>query len=81
MQRNGIIVEGFIGTWYIIDEVGRGDNTYYLLESEVYGEDTPCIAIRDDGTVLMSGIENGIDDITEYLDEYEYVRDNDIELP
>jgi len=77
MNKEGIKVEGHIGTWYVIDKSIRLDekngklytHEYYLLESEQYGDEAACIAIRKDGSLLLEDIWNGVADIEEYLDD------------
>lgn len=62
-----IKVDGHIGTWYIIDSVVYDENTYYLLEHNTYGDEVPCIAIKEDKSLLLEDIYNGIQDIIDYL--------------
>jgi len=68
-KSDKIKVKGHRGTWYVIITVRKYGNTYYLLESEQYGEDAAHIAIRQDGSLLLDEIYNGITDIHEYLEE------------
>lgn len=68
-KSDNLRVEGHIGTWYVISSINYHGKTYYLLESEQYGEDAPHIAIRQDGSLFLDDIHNGTDDIYEYLQE------------
>ena len=39
----GIKIEGYKGTYYVIDTRVTPIGIYFLLESEVYGDEVPCI--------------------------------------
>lgn len=63
MKNNNIKLEGYNGSWYIIDETIHNGNKYFLLESEIYGEDTASIIINKDFKVILDNVWNGFDDL------------------
>lgn len=63
----GIIVEGHVGTWYVIDTQITDGVLYLLLEHEWYGDEAPCVIIDIDGNVILEDVYNGFDDLDEYL--------------
>lgn len=65
------LVEGYMGTWYVIDTASHEGETVYLLEHEEYGDETPCLIVKEDLTVLCDEVWNGFEDL-EYLDKEEW---------
>ena len=57
-----IKVEGYKGTWYVIDKNHLRDKKIYLLEHETYGEDA-CIIIDEDMNVILDDVYNGFQDL------------------
>jgi len=66
-MKEHVKIERHIGTWYEINDITINGKSYYLMEHETYGEDAPCVAIREDGSLLLEDIWNGIADIRDYL--------------
>ena len=64
-ERDGIVLGGYKGTWYIIDEAYIGGQELYLLESEQEGDELPCIIVDEDLHVIMDDAWNGFDDLDE----------------
>lgn len=64
----GIIVQSHIGTWYSIDHAVYGNNIYFLLEHEEYGDETSNIIIDIEGNVILDNVFNGFDDLDDYFD-------------
>jgi len=62
MDSDGIIIDGHIGTWYVIDEEYVIGGKIFLLEHEEYGDETANIIINEDGELLMEDVWNGFDD-------------------
>lgn len=68
MKRDNIKVEGHIGTFYVIKEVVSPIGRLHLLESELYGEDAPCLWVDSACRVILDNVWNGVDDLDEYLE-------------
>lgn len=64
----GIIVQSHIGTWYSIDHAVYGNNIYFLLEHQEYGDETSNIIIDIEGNVILDNVFNGFDDLDDYFD-------------
>ena len=69
-ESDNITVKGHRGTFYVVDSLEWHTDTYYLCESEWYGDDAAWICIREDGSLLCDNINNGVEDVREYLEEY-----------
>lgn len=65
MQREGIELEDYEGTWYVIDETCINGTDLYLLESEDDGDERPCIIIDEDYNVINDEVWNGFNDLDE----------------
>lgn len=58
-----IRINGYDGTWYVIDcDIWRGQFVY-LLESEQYGDEMPCIIIDQFNHVILDDVYNGFYDL------------------
>jgi hypothetical protein len=69
INSDNLEVKGHIGTFYVIDETIFRNNKYFLLESEMYGEDAPHVIVDEDGSLILDNIYNGFDDLYDYLEE------------
>lgn len=67
MLEDGIVLEGYEGTWYTIGTEFIDRKPYFLLESEQHGDEVPCIIIDRDFDVVLDDVQNGFDDLREYL--------------
>ena len=68
MQKDGIKVFGYTGTWHVIDEAEyAGGKKLYLLEHNTYGEETAGVIIDDAGNIVMDGVWNGFRDYEEFM--------------
>ena len=38
MRKDNLKIKGRVGTWYVIDKIILDGKTYYILESEIYGD-------------------------------------------
>ena len=65
MQKENIIIEGHIGTWYIVDESEYKGRTVYLLEHEEFGDMAPCIIVDENLNAILVGCHNGFLDLDE----------------
>lgn len=64
----GIQIEGHRGTWYVIDaqictECG---GIVFLLESELYGDEAPCLIVDQDKNIILEEVYNGFEDLEEF---------------
>lgn len=66
----GIKIEGHKGTWYSIDTYNYYGQHFYIMESEIYGDEAPCVAIEaETHKVVLEDIYNGWRDLEEHLRE------------
>lgn len=65
MLKNNIKVDQYKGTWYVIDESFYNSKKVYLLESEQFGEDIPCLIVDKDLKVVKNNVWNGFGDLDE----------------
>lgn len=56
MDTVGLTVEGHDGTWHSIEELTVKGNTYYLMESETYGQDANMIVVDHEGVLVAEDI-------------------------
>lgn len=64
-QKEGIVLEGYEGTWYVINEEYFNGRKLYLLESEDLGEEVPFIIVDEEKNVILEEAWNGFDDLDE----------------
>lgn len=57
-------VHGHVGSWYAIGLAEVGNQTYYLMEHEEYGDETAAIIVDSRGKLVVEGVWNGFDDST-----------------
>lgn len=67
VPTEGIKLPRYRGTWYVIDEAFIRGGKYYLLESEIYGDEVPCMIVGRYHDVIMDNVYNGFDDLRELL--------------
>ena len=60
-------IEGYSGLWYSIDSEFINGEEYFLLKSEEYGDDTPCIIVDSNLKVVLDDVCNGLWEYKEYL--------------
>jgi len=63
MQKDGIKVEGHIGTWYVIDESYYRGKKVYLLEHEEHGDEAASVIIYENLNIVMEDVRNGFSDL------------------
>ena len=72
MKKNNIKLKGYGDTFYVISDTVmdiKGTlKRVYLLESEVWGDEVPCIIIDGDYNVIMNTVYNGFDDLNDFLE-------------
>ena len=56
MDTVGLAVDGHDGTWHSIEELTVQGNTYYLMESETYGQDANMIIVDRAGELIAEDI-------------------------
>ena len=62
-NSDGIEILGHIGTWYVIDRTVRFSKEYFLLESEEYGEDAPCIIVDSVKRIIRENVTDGFNEL------------------
>ena len=67
-KREGIKIKGRKGTWYVVSEKEFPTGTYYLVESEIWGDEAEWLLIDSDFNEVADEIYNGWEDV-EYLIE------------
>lgn len=60
-------IEGYSGTWYSIDSEFINGEEYFLLESEEFGDDIPCIIVNKNLEAVLHCVCNGFRDYKEHL--------------
>lgn len=63
MKKDGIKIKGYMGTWYVIDESYHKGRKLYLLEHEIYGDETAGLIIDNNTNVVLDDVWNGFDEI------------------
>lgn len=56
MDTAGLTVEGHDGTWHSIEELAVHGETYYLMESEAFGQDANMIVVDHAGKLIAEDI-------------------------
>lgn len=71
-KSDGIKIEGYRGTWYVIAKAQSENGPIFLLEHETYGEDAAALIVDEHGKVIADNVWNGFSDLDELaLDEVE----------
>lgn len=70
-DAKSVAVEGHKGTWYCIHSESVAGKKFFLMEHETHGDEAACVIIDENGTLVMSDIQNGFDaDVLEELTLY-----------
>ena len=56
VDTEGLTVEGHDGTWHSIEELAVHGKTYYLMESEAFGQDANMIVVDHAGKLIAEDI-------------------------
>lgn len=67
-NSDNIKVKGHVGRWHVIDTKMYGDVEFFLLEHSTYGDDAASVIVDKEGSIALSGVNNGWDDFDEFLD-------------
>lgn len=67
-KRDGIKVEGRKGTWYVVSEREYPTGIYYLVESEIWGDEAEWLLIDSDYNEIAAEIYDGWDTVEEYIE-------------
>jgi hypothetical protein len=62
-QKDNIKIDGYFGTWYVIDSKKRNGETLLLLEHEQCGDECFCLIVKQNGTVVLDNVWNGFEDL------------------
>lgn len=63
-----LVIDGYEGTWYVVDAETIDGKELFLLENEDYGDETFGIIIDKDRNVLVGEVWNGFSDYHEKYD-------------
>jgi|GEM_PF-2597771 len=67
-NSDGIIVEGRIGTWYVIEEQETElHGRLFLLEHEMLGDETASLIVNEEGKLILDDAWNGFEDYEAWL--------------
>ena len=66
-NSEGIIIEGHIGSWYVIDAENVDGARLYLLEHETYGDEAAGLIVDENGNIILEDVWNGFDDLWENI--------------
>jgi 5'(3')-deoxyribonucleotidase len=66
-ESSSITINGYIGTWYVIDTKEINGEKLFLLESEKFGDQAACLIVDETGLVKLDEVYNGFDDYEDYL--------------
>ena len=56
INTDAISLDGYTDTWYVVDETDYHGQKVFLLEHEVFGDETEHLAVNENGTVLVDEI-------------------------
>ena len=70
VDGDNIRVEGYVGTWYVIDEASYKGEILYLLEHNEYGDEAPHLVIDGKQHVYLDDSYNGWLDMEEAYDDF-----------
>ena len=65
LHSDEIEIEGYTGTWYVMDVQRVKDRDLFLLESEIYGDEAACLIVNENRNVVMDNVHNGFADYLE----------------
>jgi len=63
VKQSNVKLHGHIGTWYVIDVTIRNGEKYYLFESEIFGDEAPCIITDANYQIIYDEVYNGWEDM------------------
>ena len=67
-DSDGLVIDGYEGTWYVVDTETIDGKELFLLENEDYGDETFGIIIDKDRNILVDEVWNGFADYHEKYD-------------
>ena len=67
-NSENISIEGWVGTWYVIDSRVYNSERLYLLQHEKYGDMTGHLIVTKYGNVILDDVWNGFDDYDEAIE-------------
>lgn len=63
MKKEGLKIDGHIGTWYVINESYYKGKKVFLLEHETYGDEAACLIVDEKMSVVLDDVWNGFNDL------------------
>ena len=70
MKTNGIVIDGYEGTYKIADVIPTTYRTFYIIEHEERPEEEYHIILNDDEEVILEEVTGGIYELRSHLIEY-----------
>ena len=67
-DSDGLVIDGYEGTWYVVDTETIDGKELFLLENEDFGDETFGIIIDRDRNILVDEVWNGFSDYHEKYD-------------
>ena len=74
-QTDCIRVTGHRGTWYVIDRQEIEGKLLFLVESEVWGDEVPCLILDVAGELVLEDVYNGLQAYIDHIDYLNYRKD------
>ena len=69
MRKSNIIINGYTGTWRVVDQWVYGGIGISLLENEQPGESTGCICVDERKNIIMENVTGGLNEVVTMLDK------------
>ncbi len=67
LDSDNIEIEGYTGTWYVIEAEHIKGKDLFLLESEYYGDEAACLIVDGKKNLVMDDVHNGFADYLERI--------------
>lgn len=67
LNSDNIEIEGYTGTWYVIEAEHIKGKDLFLLESEYYGDEAACLIVDGERNLVMDDVHNGFADYLERI--------------
>ncbi len=67
LDSDNIEIEGYTGTWYVIEAEHIKGKDLFLLESEYYGDEAACLIVDGERNLVMDDVHNRFADYLERI--------------
>ena len=72
MKKDGIKIDGHTGTFYVVNEKEKFGRKIFLLESELYGDESNHLVVDQNMKLLYSEEYNDFSDYEDALESFLY---------